>query len=128
MYSGAGVDAALCSDDITFEDPAALCRGPAEVAEAFRALLWLEPEHVGAPQVCYSAADSVIVLLHQRYVGRLVLRSELHVGLDRNGLICSMEERWNGKKLLGSEIMRPVRRLNGLLSFYVTTKLLAGRV
>jgi hypothetical protein len=129
MYSGAGLDCALCSDAVTFEDAAAMCCGRAEVAEAFRALRSLKPEPLSAPQVCYSTASSVVILLHQRYFGCLVVRSELHLALDGAGLIQSMEERWNGKRLLGSgfavDPMRPVRRLNALFSFLVTTKLLA---
>ena len=106
-----------------------MCCGRAEVAEAFRALRSLKPEPLSAPQVCYSTASSVVILLHQRYFGWLVVRSELHLALDGAGLIQSMEERWNGKRLLGSgfavDPMRPVRRLNASFSFLVTTKLLA---
>ena len=38
MYSGGGVDAAACTPDVTFTDPAASCCGKPEVVEAFRAL------------------------------------------------------------------------------------------
>ena len=38
MYSGGGVDAAACTPDVTFTDPAASCCGKPEVIEAFRAL------------------------------------------------------------------------------------------
>jgi len=65
MYAGAGLDGSLCSDDVTFEDAAALCCGRAETVEAFRALRAFKPEHVTAPQVCYSSPNSAIVLLHQ---------------------------------------------------------------
>ncbi len=51
----------MCSDHVTFEDAAALCCGGAEVVEAFRAVRALKPEHVTAPQVCYSSSSSAIV-------------------------------------------------------------------
>ena len=123
MYSGAGLDGSLCSDDVTFEDPAALCCGREEAVEAFRALRALAPEHVTPPQVCYSAAGGCVVLLHQRYLSSLVVRSELHVQLNDSGLICAFEERWNGRLLLEGGVfdaMRAARRLNGVLSFAVT--------
>ena len=126
MYAGAGLDGSLCSDGVTFEDPAAACCGRAEVVEAFRALRACKPQHVTAPQLCYSAPRTTVLLLHQRYFGRgeggLVVRSELHVGLDDAGVICSFEERWNGKRLLGDGVgaLWPVRRINGIVSFCVT--------
>ena len=129
MYSGEGIDCDVFSAAVSFEDPAARCCGQAEVSECFRALRYLKPEQVSAPQVAYSTADSVVILLHQRYLERVVLRSELHVALDGAGKICSMEERWNGRRLMGSavavDVMRPVRRLNGMLSFLLTSKLLS---
>ena len=129
MYAGAGLNGALCSDDVTFEDAAVLCCGRTEVVEAFRAVRALKPEHVTTPQVCYSSSSSAIVLLHQRYLGCIVVRSELHVRLDDVGLMRSFEERWNGKPLLGAAFplhaMPAVRRINALLSFLATTNLLA---
>ena len=65
----------MCSDHVTFEDAAVLCCGGAEVVEAFRAVRALKPEHVTAPQVCHSSSSSAIVLLHQRYLGCIVVRS-----------------------------------------------------
>ena len=127
MYSGVGLDGSVCSDRVTFEDPVAVCCGRAEVVEAFRALRACMPEHVTAPQVCCSTPSTAVVLLHQRYFGRFVVRSELHVGLDDAGSICWFEERWNGKRLLGDGIraLWPVRRLNAFLSFLVTPKAVA---
>ena len=128
MYAGAGLHGALCSDDVAFEDAAALCCGGAEVVEAFRAVRALKPEHVTAPQVCYSSS-SAIVLLHQRYLGCIVVRSQLHVWLDDARVIRTIEERWNGKPLLGAAFplhaIPAVRRINPLLSFLATTNLLA---
>ena len=120
----------MCSDDVTFEDAAVLCCGGAEVVEAFRAVRALKPEHVTTPQVCYSSSSSsAIVLLHQRYLGCIVVRSQLHVRLDDAGLMRSIEERWNGKPLPGAAFplhaMPAVRRINALLSFLATTNLLA---
>jgi hypothetical protein len=128
MYSGAGLDGAMCVDDVTFEDPAALCCGRDEAVEAFRALRAMSPEHMTPPQVCYSTAGGCVVLLHQRYFRRLVVRSELHVRLDDTGRICSFEERWNGRPLLEGGVFgaaRAARRLNGVLSFAVTRAALA---
>jgi hypothetical protein len=135
MYSGAGLDGDLCSEDITFEDAAAVCRGRVEVREVFRALSAIRPEHISRPEVCYSTCSSAVLLLHQRYLGCLTLRSELHVALDSAGRISGMQERWNGKQPLGSSCsiqslmfyfdpMSCVRRANGILSHFVTTKLI----
>jgi hypothetical protein len=69
------------------------------------------------------------VLLHQRYPGCIIVRSQLHVRLDDAGVMRSFEERWNGKPLLGAAFplhaMPVVRRINALLSFLATTNLLA---
>ena len=69
------------------------------------------------------------VLLHQRYLGCIVVRSQLHVRLHHARVMRSFEERWNGKPLLGAAFplrtMPAVRRINALLSFLATTNLLA---
>jgi hypothetical protein len=146
MYSGAGVDCDACSEDVTFEDAAALCRGRVEVREVFRALGAIKPEHMSRPEVCYSSSRSAVLLLHQRYLGCLTLlhqrylgcltlRSELHVALDTAGRISGMQERWNGKPPLGSSgstqslmfyfhPMSCVRRANGIMSHFFTSKLI----
>jgi hypothetical protein len=135
MYSGAGFDSDSCSEEVIFEDAAALCRGRAEVREVFRALSVMRPEHISRPEVCYSSGSSAVLLLHQRYLGFLTLRSELHVALDAAGRISGMQERWNGKQPLGSsssiqslmfyfDPMSCVRRANAILSHYVTTMLI----
>ena len=134
MYSGAGVGCDVCSDQVTFEDAVAMCRGIVEVREVFRALSAMRPEQMTRPEVCYSSNCAVVLLLHQRYLNCLVLRSELHLTLGPSGLITSMQERWNGKLLLGSSLrllplfinldfMSCVRRANGILSHFITTKL-----
>ena len=135
MYSGTGLDRDACSEDVTFEAAAALCCGTVEVREVFRALSGMRPEHMSRPEVCYSSSSSAVLLLHQRYLGCLTLRSELHVALDTAGRISGMQERWNGKPPLGSSGSPPsltfyfhpmscVRRANGIMSHFFTSKLI----
>jgi hypothetical protein len=62
-----------------------------------------------------------------RYLGRIVVRSQLHARLHDARVMRSFEERWNGK--LGAAFplrtMPAVRRINALLSFLAKTNLLA---
>eukprot|EP00316_Scyphosphaera_apsteinii_P022113 CAMPEP_0119324392 /NCGR_PEP_ID=MMETSP1333-20130426/63090_1 /TAXON_ID=418940 /ORGANISM="Scyphosphaera apsteinii, Strain RCC1455" /LENGTH=155 /DNA_ID=CAMNT_0007332079 /DNA_START=13 /DNA_END=477 /DNA_ORIENTATION=- len=96
IYSGLGINPTLCTNDITFEDPVALCCGPAEVVEAFRALRAAHPEHVVQPRLHVHTDDpySAVILMHQRYFGWLVVHSTLHVRFEPTGHISGLEERW----------------------------------
>ena len=63
------------------------------------------------------AADEVSFYLHQRYFGGsmllpsgLVVRSVLVVRTGADGRITALEERWNGRELIGLSAFRWVRR------------------
>eukprot|EP00802_Teleaulax_amphioxeia_P026415 Tamp_27482.p1 GENE.Tamp_27482~~Tamp_27482.p1 ORF type:complete len:191 (+),score=34.39 Tamp_27482:116-688(+) len=121
MYRGGGVDAACCTPDVTFEDPAARCTGIGELQEAFRALKRLHPKHISAPKaVPGDDAGSSRVLLHQQYLGFIELESELLVRTAPDGRISAFEERWNRVPLLEAAPFRFARRLNGLISYALT--------
>ena len=123
QYAGEGLDRGTCRADVVFEDPAARCSGVDEVAEAFRALRACSPESLRPPRA-QARAGAVTVLLDQRYFGFLRVESELVVSLDSQGKISRLEERWNGAPLLGLPPVTWARRLNGMLSFALTSRLL----
>ena len=127
MSAGGGLDAAACTEDVTFEDPAARCCGRDEVQEAFRALRICRPEHLIAPDaVAGEKPGSTRVQLHQRYFGRLALHSELLVHTAPDGRICAFEERWNGVELLKAAPFRWARRWNGIASAALTPLFVAS--
>jgi hypothetical protein len=124
---------------VTFEDPAAICVGPQEVQEAFRALhVALQPQSI-RPPTCIDvkpkgASIWVTYALYQRYLGGwitlpslLVVQVQLQQRSDipqSDFVILSMQEEWNGVPLLTTFLNRLVRRGNGYLSYYVTRMLL----
>ena len=124
IYSGGGLDEDACTAGVVFEDPVAKCIGLAETSEAFRALRACKPEHVSEPLIALSEPHKMLVRLHQRYFGWLVVRSVLHV--QREGaLISKIEERWKGVPLvsfpeLPLDFPSFCRRLNGLVSYQLT--------
>lgn len=128
MYRGGGLDAAACTETVTFTDPAARCEGRSEVVEAFRALRVAKPEHVDEPRAVSKADGSIEVHLNQRYCGGSMLlpdgftvRSVLVVQTSAaDGRICSLEERWNGAPLLSFAAFRFSRRVNGVVSSLLT--------
>ena len=124
MYSGGGLDAAACAGEVTFTDPAARCEGVGEVSEAFRALKWCRPETIEAPRAQPVSDSELLVHLHQRYFGFLVVRSALCVKLSADGRVAELEERWNGAPLLWWSPFRWTRRVNGMLSSLLTPLLL----
>ena len=131
MYSGRGLDEQACSPRVTFTDPVARCSGRREVSEAFRALTFCRPEHVEAPRANFIDDLTSTVDLHQRYFScallpsGLVVRSTLLVRRRAaDGLVCELEERWNGALLFGWVAFRWARRVNGMLSSLLTPLLL----
>ncbi|CAK0862715.1 unnamed protein product [Prorocentrum cordatum] len=119
--------------EVVFEDPAALCCGLEEVAEAFRALRACSPEHIEEPLLTDAAllcaageapAGVVCLQLRQRYFGRLEVRSAVLVDTDESGRITRFEERWNMAPLVTGALFQWTRRLNGKLSFALTPRLL----
>jgi hypothetical protein len=124
---------------VTFEDPAAICKGIHEVQEAFRALKALHPESESPPRcVDVQPLGNSIVLtfvLNQQYqlplYGALHLRSFLDVTVELQQmkdnpesefLITRMKESWNGKPLAWPYMLYyPSRRLNGILSYRFTS-------
>jgi hypothetical protein len=126
MYEKSLVPESRWAPGSTFEDPAAACAGHAEIAEAFRALAALKPEQAGARQLSeFDGASRFTFTQKMKYslAGRqIALESVVVVDDDGNGRVTAMKELWNGNELffLGSLS----RRVNGLLSFYVTKLLL----
>lgn len=136
---------------VTFEDPAAVCVSEEEVREAFRALRALEPVSLSPPR-CINVqprGDSITLtfLLNQQYTlhvplllyssrpPQLSIRSLLTVtvqlqqmqdlGLPESEfLITEMKELWYGNPLLWPYLLFYVpRRLNGIISYYLTSRL-----
>uniref|UniRef100_A0A7S0KYL3 Uncharacterized protein n=1 Tax=Coccolithus braarudii TaxID=221442 RepID=A0A7S0KYL3_9EUKA len=128
LYSGGGLEGDICTEDVTFTDPAACCSGRAEVVEAFRALRWTRPEHITTPRA--SQADGALhVHLHQRYFSSpwwrgLEVKSTLVLKHAPDGQICELEERWNDAPLLRWRPFYWARRVNGRLSSLLTPLLL----
>lgn len=133
MYGGTGLDASACAHDVTFTDPAACCAGTSEVVEAFRALAAAcRPEHIEPPLRLrterHAGLDCTEFFLHQRYFRDTMLlprglevRSVLVVHTDADtGRVRAFEERWNGAPLLQWVPFRWARRINGMLSSFVT--------
>lgn len=139
MYAGRGNDHehVQLDDAVTFADPAAVCKGRGEVAEAFRALRFLKPQSLMSPY-CVNVEPkgaSIILtyILHQRYMGWIRLPSLLVVDVQlkqrtdmpqSDFLVLHMEEQWNGVPLLTTYLNKMVRRLNGVASFWLTQRLL----
>ena len=132
MFSGGGVDASAITDDVSFTDPAASCRGRQEVTEAFRALRAARPEPVHPPLAMGSTdSHTTEFYLHQRYLRGFTMlpngfemRSVLVVRTSpADGRICALEERWNGAPLIWFSPFRFVRRVNGIISSLLTPRL-----
>jgi len=134
-------------ENATFEDPVAICARRTEVQEAFRALSFVHPQSLSKPK-CVDVKPKgrsieLTYALHQNYNfgslfggGGLEVRSLLmmEVHLERiigndvaesKFVVTRMEERWNGVKPLENYLFWIVRRINGLLSYSLTTRLLA---
>jgi hypothetical protein len=85
----------------------------------------LEPETLDweISRVC-SDTNQVELNLWQRYTifegSPIDLYSRIVVQHDAQGRIVSMEDRWKGKPLLPDTPFGWTRRLNGVLSFYIT--------
>ena len=137
MYSGQGIkphDHVQLADEIEFADPVAICRGPAEVKEAFGALRFLQPEPIRSPRCIHvepkGASIFVTYSLYQRYLrgwlefpSLLVLDVQLKQRSDMpqsDFLILRMEEQWNGVPLLTTFLNKAARRFNGVLSHQLT--------
>jgi hypothetical protein len=145
IYAGRGASTSSShphvklADTVTFEDPAARCYGPHEVQEAFRALKYLEPRSV-RPPYCVDVepqGESIALsyALHQQYYfgGRLELQSLLVVNVqlrqrkdvpESEFLVLQMEEHWNGIPFWNSYLFRIVRRINGMVSWQLTKRIL----
>lgn len=126
----------------TFEDPAAVCRGAEEIQEAFRALQALQPSSL-SPPICINVqpqGEKILLTyaLHQQYVlpwyGPLLLRSLLQVTVQLQTIpelaesefwVLQMKELWGGRPLAWPYFLYyPSRRLNGMLSYLLTSWLL----
>ena len=142
MYGGHGVNHQHCelADSITFEDPAAICQSPKEVQEAFRVFKLLKPKSIMEPKCIdvepRGSSIGLTYALHQHYgLLSLKLRSHLFVKVElihiKNSssaesefLITRFEERWNGIIPQSNYVLWISRRINGILSWYITRNLL----
>jgi len=130
------------SPTVSFEDPAAVCVNEEEVQEAFRALRSLHPVGLSLPK-CINVAPlgsaiNLTFLLNQQYTlpyGRpLNLRSLLTVTVqlrqmqdiaESEFIVTSMKELWCGNPLIQPYLLFYIpRRLNGIISYYLTSRLL----
>ena len=140
MYAGRGMSHPYVKmkESMAFEDPAARCLGAHEAQEAFRILVHLEPRSMFPPRcVDVKPQGESIALsyaLHQQYLGgRLELPSLLVVTVqlrqrkdvpESEFLVLKMEEQWNGIPLIDSYLFSMVRRINGFISYQMSTRFL----
>ena len=165
MYSGRGVPKYLQRpdpdstsllqfhhDEISFEDPIAICTTSDEVCEAFRALKFTKPVCLTLPKRIEmhpreNKIEKWLVTYHlnQRYFGFLTVHSLLvvDIALDQEqkqilevndnvsspiifpkARILKIEERWNGVSIFNIFPFWASRRLNGMASFMLTSWLL----
>ena len=128
MYSKCHVDEAAFSPHVTFEDPAALTVGIAELQEAFRALGALQPENLGWKLASSDGSTRVTeVDIWQRYIigtRPVELYARVQVTCGSNGRIVSLKDLWNGTELLMPPPFPYVRRINGAVSSVVTPMLI----
>lgn len=147
MYAGRGTShpyVKLADGDknsvvvVSFEDPAARSCGAHEVREAFRALKYLEPRSI-RPPCCVDVqpqGESIALsyALDQQYLdGRLHLQSLLVIKVqlrqrkdvpESEFLVLQMEEHWNGIPFWNSYLFWIVRRINGMVSWQLTKRIL----
>jgi len=139
MYAGRGIqhDHVRLDDTVSFADPAAICKGPSEVIEVFRALRFLKPHSLLTPYCANvepkGASIILTYILHQRYMGWINLPSLLIVDVQlkqrpdmpqSDFLVLKLEEQWNGVPLLKTYLNKIVRRANGFASFQLSQRLL----
>ena len=123
-------------EEATFEDAAVICSGPQEIAEAFRALRVARPEFIRHPHRIDvkqgqdgkdSAVAQVTYYMHQRYAGILTVKSLLRVTVDtadsKKARIQKIVEEWNGVEPLAYYPFSLSRRINGILSWWLTSLL-----
>ena len=138
MYAGRGLKHDHChlAKTITFEDPAAICKSPAEINEAFRALQFLKPKSISYPKCVHveplGSSIALTYALHQQYsfLSSIVdLRSLLVVEVEliqrkdvpeSDFLVTRFEERWYGIPPQNIPLFWMTKRLNGILSWNVT--------
>ena len=128
----------------TFEDPAAICVSEEEIREAFRALQKLDPVSLSPPR-CIDVkprGDSIDLTfqLNQQYTlptsRKVGLKSFLTVtvqlqqmrdiGLPESEfLVTGMKELWYGNPFIWPyQLFYISKRLNGILSYHLTSRLL----
>jgi len=144
MYSGRGCHHphVQLADSVTFSDPAAICNSPDEVHEVFRVLRNLQPKSLHPP-TCIDVEPkgsyfAVKYALHQHYgLLNIDLRSEVTVEVqleqlttqssylvpESNFLVSSIKEEWNGNPLPRDPLFWIVRRINGILSWHICSRL-----
>ena len=131
------------SPTVCFQDPAAICVNEPEVLEAFRALRLLNPISLSSP-ICVNVkpnGDSIRLTyrLNQQYTlplyhRTLNVKSLLSVNVklqqmqdcpESEFVITSMKEFWYGTPLIQPYPLFYIpRRLNGIISYYITSLLL----
>lgn len=142
MYAGRGLqhDHVQLAIDVTFADPAAICRGRTEVQSAFAALRFLQPKSIRPPRCIHVEPKGASILvtysLYQRYfLGRWIALPSLlvlEVQLQRRHgtpyqsdfVVLNIQEQWNGVPLLTTFLNQLVRRCNGILSYRIAKVLM----
>ena len=130
-WFGASVAPTVQIDDqVSFADPAAICQGAPEVEEAFRALSKIQPISLSPPTLVnvqpHGDTIALTYYLHQQYGGRLRVKSLCVVRVVlREGrfVVHRVEEAWNGVPLLDTLPFSVCRRINGGVSWFLTTNL-----
>ena len=133
MYSGNGAgDGSVpgseltLSEDVVFEDPAAVCVGRAEVVEAFRAIKEFRPKNIGHARGRSADPRTLDYDISTEYSPQIFggtftyeLRSRIMVTLDERRHVVRIEERWNHIPFVDG--LRPFRRINGIVFYYLTS-------
>lgn len=143
MYAGRGSHHPHChfADTARFQDPAVILKSPKEIHEAFRILPKLQPKCLHPP-ICVDVEPKgssflVTYAVHQHYGAldidlqslvqvevqlKQLSSSSNYVVPESDFLIVDMQELWNGNALLGSPLFWITRRINGILSWQVTSR------
>ena len=124
MYSGRGIDRSLCTPNVVFRDPIVVCNGDIEVEEAFRALKALSPKLQKEPFLIGGSSTGIHSFRLQTDYFMLFsfsVDSLCIVETDSDGRITLIEERWNHTPLLKIPPYTWAKRLNGLISYRLST-------
>ena len=122
MYSKGCVNTNSFTSNIIFNDPAAEAKNIDELKEAFRALKLLNPQTLDW-ELHSTDHKKTQIYLWQRYTiinNNFDLFSNVTIYTNNEGKIYKLEDKWKDLELLHFVPFTWCRRINGILSFYIT--------